>query len=1556
MRCIEKGLFTLFAGLAFSSAAFHPGQLAAQTNGVWTQTIAGGLWSAPGNWSGTNVASGTGATADFSTLILAGNDTVHLDTTNRIIGNLIFGDQNNAFNWTLDNNGSASNVLTLAASAGAPTITVSNDAATISAVLAGNQGLTLSGGPQINFDGQLFNNNYLLSNASAVGILTLNPSAAESYTGATTVNTGALAIDFANLSTPTNLINSGSALSLGNGTLTIKDQPSATATSQAFNGTTLNAGASAIAVSANGNMNAASLLALGAITRSAGASVNFTLPAIGAITTTTANTATSILGGWATVTTNSNVTWAVSGGNGVAPGSITGLPAAAYSVNTFASGQDTMVTTSVTIGSPTVTTTTTTNSLVFNSPTANVNDPASNSSNYPGTQTDTLVVNSGGILVTPNVGPATVGINWTGSQFGDSLQVTTGNAQHDLIINQSDPNGILNLIAMPADNGSGPVSLTKTGPGTVVMLFGGAQTGGTFLNQGVLAEFQGIGGPSQPATWLTFTGNATLQPISSSCLTTGLSNKVISVNAGVTGTIDNLISLGYFTPIAMIGTSSITGGGSMAFINSNGDGANDEFVLGNRVDDSYAGSTTIYGGQMMINYLGSANKNKFNAASPWFLGGVLSINPSTTGTTQTLGSNLNLIANSASTIDTQATTGTLNTFNLTGTTGRIIRNSGSTVTFAPIDSTSVLHFGGGLANIVMLGGWATYGVSTFVDPANGNQVVLNPTDWAGVDANGNIVSFTAVGGVYTNDAWSAGNHTNITVSNVSPFSGPTMSLRFNTAGTQIVTLSGAASISSGGILLTANIGGNATTISGGSLTSGNGQDLIVNNFNTTAGASLTIASQITGSIGLTLAGNTQFEAGAGAVVILTNSTNNYAGTTAIDAGIVLKTGAAAVIPSTSAVVLSGQGELNLGTFSQSVGSLASISYGTIVTGSGVTLTVGDDNTSTTFNGAINSTVGLIKVGSGTLTLNAVASYSGDAVFPSNYTGGTTINGGTISLMNNASLGGTSGGLVINGTTPAPSTLQVTGTFNSARTISLGPTSGSGAGTFDVVGPYTLTLTGSIGNQSGGSGGLVKTDTGTLVLTNSGNSYSGGTTITGGILNINADGNLGTSTANPNITFNGSAASGGGTLQFATTYGNNPLGGGRNMLVPAGDSGTIDTNGNNITWGGLLTVGNSGTLAKIGVGSFAIQAAPTLNNNSSLAVSTGTLRFNVTSGGPATIGTGATATVAAGATLELAGNVPALGTTAGIPTGNLVSVVNSSGGAGTTTGGLHVTGTANQLVGTITGTGSTVVESGASLTAYQVKQNSLTINGTGTVTLLPSGSGSATAPASPNNINYSSNVGSLSIAGAPNAWTGTLDIGNNGLVIQYGAGSDPFTTITNMVKSGYNNGAWTGTGITSNLARAAAVLGSPTPALNIGLVDFVPNTGTFGSSILFEGQTISTSAVLVRLTYMDDLVLSGDMAQANATSDALFFAANYGSGTIWHVGDITHDGAIDTNDALLFAANYVVGLPSLDGSTGNAAALGGNAAAVPEPAGVALALLSAMGLWISRRSAKSAKAS
>ncbi len=779
-----------------------------------------------------------------------------------------------------------------------------------------------------------------------------------------------------------------------------------------------------------------------------------------------------------------------------------------------------------------------------------------------------------------------------------------------------------------------------------------------------------------------------------------------------------------------------------------------------------------------------------------------------------------------------------------------------------------------------------------------------------------------------------------------------------------MTLAGTNVISSGGILVTANSNSatagtdnSAFTISGGSLTSGNGADLIVNQFNLLTGSSLTIASAIVNNgatrIGLTLGGNT---VGAGGTLILTNAGNSFTGSTSINAATTLQTNAAGVIPATSAVVLSLLGTLNLNGNNQSIGSLAGISYGTTVVANGtVTLTVGNDNTSTIFNGALvdgsSGMLSLVKVGSGILTLGNF----NDNVFSGNpnlstYSGGTTINGGGIAIPFDSGLGAVpsftiSNSIVISGTAAAPSALQATGTFtlNSNRGIVVGSSTAGTGGRIDASAGNTLTYAGTIANN-GGTNGLtingIAGDNGTVSLVGS-NSYSGGTTITGGTLRINSDAALGTTTFNPNIAFNGTVASGGGTLQLASGF-SGAFSNSRNIAVAAGASGTFDTNGNGpITYTGSVTVASGGIFGKAGAGTLELDTPLNIGSGGGLSVSGGTLRLKY--GSTPTIGTNVSASVFGGATLDLAGSTSQLSQS--------VHIVNNSGAAGTG-GELLVSSTTPLTVGAITGVGNMVVASGANLTAYQVRQNSLTINGTATVALVPSGSGSTTSPTGPNNVNFSSNLGSLSIGGTLNAWTGKLDIGNNGLVIQYGATADPYATIVNLIKSAYGTGNWTGNGITSGLAAAAA--NSQTP-LNIGRRDFKPGQNGDPTSLVFAGQTITTSAVLVRLTYMDDLILAGDMSQGNATSDALRFAANYGTGTTWTVGDLNHDGVINTGDALIFAANYVTGLPSLDGTTGNAAALGG-AAAVPESASILLAALGALGFGLgARRRAEAGRA-
>src|SRR5439155_25894602 len=125
------------------------------------------------------------------------------------------------------------------------------------------------------------------------------------------------------------------------------------------------------------------------------------------------------------------------------------------------------------------------------------------------------------------------------------------------------------------------------------------------------------------------------------------------------------------------------------------------------------------------------------------------------------------------------------------------------------------------------------------------------------------------------------------------------------------------------------------------------------------------------------------------------------------------------------------------------------------------------------------------------------------------------------------------------------------------------------------------------------------------------------------------------------------------------------------------------------------------LTKADGGTLVVAGAPSLGDNSSLAINGGTLKFALT-GGSATVGTGITATVAAGATLELAGTVSALSSTAAAT--RRVNVVNNSAA-----NGLLVSGT-NQQVGAITGTGNTTIVAGGSLTANSIVQSAIIIGG------------------------------------------------------------------------------------------------------------------------------------------------------------------------------------------------------------------------------------------------------
>jgi autotransporter-associated beta strand protein len=110
-------------------------------DGVWIAD-ASGTWSNPANWSGGLRANGPGYTADFSALDITANRIVTLDSS-RSIGALKFGDTSGPQSWSLSSSGS---VLTLdSGSSTQPSITMNQNTATISASLAGINGLSKTG-------------------------------------------------------------------------------------------------------------------------------------------------------------------------------------------------------------------------------------------------------------------------------------------------------------------------------------------------------------------------------------------------------------------------------------------------------------------------------------------------------------------------------------------------------------------------------------------------------------------------------------------------------------------------------------------------------------------------------------------------------------------------------------------------------------------------------------------------------------------------------------------------------------------------------------------------------------------------------------------------------------------------------------------------------------------------------------------------------------------------------------------------------------------------------------------------------------------------------------------------------------------------------------------------------------------------------------------------------------------------------------------------------------------------------------------------------------------
>jgi len=94
------------------------------------------------------------------------------------------------------------------------------------------------------------------------------------------------------------------------------------------------------------------------------------------------------------------------------------------------------------------------------------------------------------------------------------------------------------------------------------------------------------------------------------------------------------------------------------------------------------------------------------------------------------------------------------------------------------------------------------------------------------------------------DAASFTANANVTASLAANSGATVTSVRFNTGAPLTLTLSGANTITSGMILNTNAVATNTNTITGGSITSGNGQDVIIANFNIAAPGPMAMSSSI----------------------------------------------------------------------------------------------------------------------------------------------------------------------------------------------------------------------------------------------------------------------------------------------------------------------------------------------------------------------------------------------------------------------------------------------------------------------------------------------------------------------------------------------------------------------------------------------------------------------------------------------------------------------------------------------------------------------------------------
>lgn len=705
------------------------------------------------------------------------------------------------------------------------------------------------------------------------------------------------------------------------------------------------------------------------------------------------------------------------------------------------------------------------------------------------------------------------------------------------------------------------------------------------------------------------------------------------------------------------------------------------------------------------------------------------------------------------------------------------------------------------------------------------------------------------------------------------------------------------------------LGGTAPTINL------NNSALVTNNLDLDLGATVAIAG--TGSMtmsGTISDGGSGYGFTMGSTGTLTlGGAASYSGVTTLNSG-TLATGASNVLSASSAVVFSTSAPaiLSLGSTTQTASSISASTYvsGAEIVGNSYTassLTVGSDNTSTTFADTISHTT-IVKNGTGTLTIGGTGDNSSTAFIVNAGTlildkastsgahaegSGLTINGGTVQLATGG--GGyelyVSAPLVVNG-----GTLDFNGQSDSTGYLSSTSTGGTVTNTSTSASTLTIgtvttavTYSGNITDNGTNGGSLALVKIGTGVQTFSGtNTYTGGTTVSAGTLELGAFASLPNSGAGTSVAAGATlAAAVGGTSTITSA---NIAALGANATFASGGLLGVDTTGGNFTVSDNLSGGFG--LAKLGTNTLTLSGANTYSGGTT--VSNGTLVASgvgaLPSGGAVTISAGTLVASGPVGTLPTNSAVSIAGSLAGSASPTILSIRSDASGTISQGNNIAITSTSN---GTSSGptidvrnnggttTGSVVafgaLSDGAAGTEYKGEINFTGANGyteSFTSLSLP-GIGTSTFLLNPTTTSVS--IGSVT---NPATATGsdTLNLGGtsaNNIIT--GAISDSATAGETTTVATENTGTWTlagantytnntifgdGTMILTGSINAAAGSGTPNVLYGQGgSFVYSPAAGS-GTTQYFKSFTLSDSTSSISNTVAGSTLVLGAISRSN----------------------------------------------------------------------------------------------